>query len=155
MKRLCVVLAVLAPTLTIVLTAVAAPGPQAAKTNAVTLVCKNENKRADLIPQITVDLNEAEGRVTVFYPATSLAYPGKVIETPAITAGPLAATFDSKMIAFDVLDRYNRGFYQRYTLDRLSGVLLDFTSVNGPYDQAPPSDRGIRRYNCKVGKTKF
>lgn len=110
---------------------------QVAKADSITLVCKNKNQRVDLIPRITVDLNEAEGLVTVYYPATSIAYPGKVLETPAVTAGPLAATFDSKAVAFDVGERYNEGFYQRYTLNRLSGELLDFTSVNGPYRPSP------------------
>ncbi len=153
MKTGCARLALLAA---IVAFATLAASAQVTKASTVTLVCNNKIKRADLLPHITIDLSEGEGRVSVHYPATSIAYPGgAVVNTPAKSLGPFPATFDSKTIAFDVRDGYNEGFYQRYTLDRMSGNLLDYTSVKAPFDEAPPDDRVVWHYTCKVGKAKF
>jgi hypothetical protein len=118
-----------------------------------TLVCDN-GLRPDQVPHITVDLNAAERTVTVNYPATSIYYGSLPTETPAHSVGPINAVFDAKTIVFDLRDQ-EPGFFKHFTLDRMTGVLLDYNSVGAPFDNASPNDRAVWSYNCQVGTPKF
>jgi hypothetical protein len=118
-----------------------------------TLICDN-GLRPDQVPHITMDLDEANSTVTVNYPATSIYYDSLLKDTPARSVGPVAAAFDPKSIVFDLRDQ-EPGFYKHFTLDRLTGVLLDYNSVDAPYDKAPATDKGVWSYNCQLGTAKF
>lgn len=114
----------------------------------------NNGLRPDQSPHITVDIDEGKGAVTVNYPATSIYYGSLPTDTPAHSIGPVAAMFDSKTIVFDLRDQ-EPGFYEHFTLDRITGVLLDYNSVHAPFDRASPTDRAVWSYQCEVGTPKF
>ncbi|MGH7024441.1 MAG: hypothetical protein ACREEB_12760 [Caulobacteraceae bacterium] len=122
----------------------------------ITLVCDEEHPRPDLQPHLTIDLNQGEQSVTIYYPATSVYYGGNTgaITTPARTVGPIAATFDARSVNFDRRDG-EPGFYQHYSLDRLTGIMHALNSIHAPFDQAPQSDKVIWTYQCQLAKAKF
>lgn len=120
---------------------------QAAWAAPVTLIC------TPLFNVVTtIDLNEAARTVTInnlasYDPATT---PPSVI--PASSSGPIAAKFDSKMITF-VGPSADPSVHENYTLDRRTGVLLEYRGVNAPYDRA--TLRNVFKRTCHVEKAKF
>jgi hypothetical protein len=121
--------------------------------DAKTLVCNDTY--SNNWPPLTIDLNEAESKIAITSPAwTSTRY--KVPNHwAAFSSGPLPATFDSNTITFDRHDRDSDNFYQHFTINRLSGQLLYYTSINAPLDRARAEDQALFRYKCKVGKARF
>jgi hypothetical protein len=117
----------------------------------ITLLCANIT-RPDF-STLTVDLDEAQGLATVNWPTSSIpngAYPPIIVA--AYSSGPLKAKFDPKSVTFDE----NRGEgYIRYTIDRLTGELLQYQSHGAPWDQVGPNNRVLYRHSCRVGKTQF
>ncbi len=116
-----------------------------------TLVCHNNSRASD--PDITVDLNDAKGTVTINNPAYYV--PGNVF-VPASSAGPFAAKFDARTITFD--QKKDLGGTMRYThnrMDRLTGVFFQYNSDGAPWDQAKPQYRVMYHFTCHVGKAKF
>ncbi len=129
---------------------------QAAMAGPITLVCEN-GLRPDQVPYLTVALDDSKNMVTINYPVTSVSYVANAppVITPAYSAGPLAARFDPTTIVFDRHDRESVGSYQHFTIDRLTAVLMYYSSMYAPFDQAKPTDRVIWRYACQVGKAQF
>jgi hypothetical protein len=128
----------------------------AAMADPTTLVCEN-GLRPDQVPHLTIALDESKGTVTINYPVTSVVYPGSAgpFITPAQSAGPLPAKFDSTSIVFDRHDRESGGFYEHFTIDRVTAVLIDYQSMKAPFDQASSDQKVIWRYTCRVGKAQF
>ena len=129
---------------------------RAAMADPLTLVCEN-GLRPDQVPHLTVALDDSKGTVTINFPVTSVSYPGMAapVITPAYSTGPLAATFDPTTIVIDRHDKDSEGFYQHFTIDRVTAVLMYYSSVNAPFDQAKRDDKFIWRYTCKIGKAQF
>jgi hypothetical protein len=100
----------------------------------------------------TVDLNEAARTVTLHYPAKPVpeTIPPSVI--PASTVGPFGAKFNSKSITF-ISPFGDPTVHENWTLDRMTGVLLEYRGVNAPYDRA--SLRNVFSHTCHVGKKQF
>jgi hypothetical protein len=100
----------------------------------------------------TIDLNEAAGAVTLNYPAKPVpeTVPPSVI--PASTVGPFAAKFNGKSIPF-VSPFGDPTVHENWTLDRLTGVLLEYRGVNAPYDRA--TLRNVFSHTCHVGRKQF
>lgn len=117
-----------------------------------TLVCNNDT-RPDLGP-ISVDLNQAQGTVTENAPARSVPN-GDLppIDMPAASNGPFPAKFDAKTISFD--RKVNDQSYWHITIDRVTGVLLWYSSDFAPWDEATPENRAMFQYSCHVGQTQF
>lgn len=120
---------------------------QAALAAPVTLIC------TPLFNQVTtIDLNEAAHTVTLNNLASyvSVTTPPTVI--PASSTGPIAAKFDSKMITFaQHFAKFDE--YENWTLDRRTGVLLEYRGINAPYDRA--TKRNVFKRTCHVEKAKF
>jgi hypothetical protein len=111
---------------------------------APTLICTGE------LGTFNVDLDEAASTATINSPARPDpdTVPPSVI--PASSAGPFKAAFDAKTVSFDY---QVSTLFLHNTIDRLTGVLLEYRGVNAPYDQA--ALRATHSYTCHVGKAQF
>lgn len=121
-----------------------------------TLICHNDD-RPDF-GQISVILNEAKGTVTINYPARSVPngrFPP--IDVPASSSGPITAKFSSETIDFSQEKALTGTLtqYSRYTIDRLTGVLLAYQSNNAPWERAAAHDRVMWHYTCHKGEKQF
>jgi len=120
---------------------------RAALAAPVTLVCTGG------LGPLTLDLNEAAHTVTMNFPAKPVPETTPPTLIPASSTGPMAAKFDSKMITFVSPVGGGGTVYENWTLDRLTGVLMEYRGVNAPYDRATLRNAWSR--NCHVGKAKF
>ncbi len=107
----------------------------AALADPTTLICDTTSSNAD--GPGTVELNEADGAVTLYGPAfhypTGEHFPGGLM-------GKYAAKFDSKTITFvgpPTMDTGDAG--EKITIDRLTGMFTQNGST----------------WTCHVGKTQF
>ena len=119
-----------------------------------TLVCHNDSRPGD--PDITVDLNDAKGTATINNPAYYMPNGNlSPVFVPASSAGPFAAKFDARTITFDQKIVDGPATYHHHTIDRLTGVLFQYSSVDAPWDRAKPQNRVMYHFTCHVGKAKF
>jgi hypothetical protein len=133
----------------LVVLAVLAASPQAARADTKILVCTHDGIGTPPYgPTYTVELNEAERTATINFSAVTGQWP-----YPAHSRGPLPAVFDTKSITLD--NNNDPGFFMHFSIDRITGVLLNYTSVGAPWDQAGPQNRVIFRFPCEVGRAKF
>jgi hypothetical protein len=109
----------------------------AAMADPTTLVCSS-TRRPDI--ERDVDLNEANGTATV--------------SAEGISWGPSVAKFDSKSVTFGYF-RKDVDVYDHFIIDRLTGVMSDYSSIQAPYDLAGPDNRFIEPFACQVGHAKF
>lgn len=127
--------------------------PQAALAAPVVLVCISDAANG----QMTVDLDAAASTATITYPAGTV--PSRPpVSFPARSIGPLAARFEPRSVTFDNQSTAYAGaptIYEHFTVDRLTGNLLDYYSAYAPWDQAGPRTRAMYHYTCHVGTAQF
>jgi hypothetical protein len=109
----------------------------AAFADPTTLVC-NTGLPLDMGPTI-VDLNEAQGTVTLHLPAL------KNSEIPARTAGPFQATFGPETITFADMSNGEAD----YVINRVSGTVA-LTQFAGDHHVA-----GYANWTCHVAQKQF
>jgi len=114
-----------------------------------TLVCSNDT-RPDLA-QVTVVLEEAKDTAVLNYDASG--------QMPASTKGPFTATYSPQTVTFDDNNEHpdngQWAYYNHYTIDRMTLIFLNYSSMKAPWDQAAPEDKALWHYTCHLGKVQF
>jgi len=133
-----------------------AAGPALAE--PTTLICTGADVQRGTTLPINIDLDEPASAVTINYPAHTDASTTPPTPIAATSDGPLDAIFDPKTVVFN-MQKPGSGAtvmrYSHYTLDRLTGALIQYDSNNAPFDQADPKDKSIYHYSCHLAKAQF
>jgi hypothetical protein len=96
---------------------------------------------------ITLELNEAKRTATIHYPAGTDTFAMPKRYFPAHSEGPIAATFGSKTVTFDIVKSSDGNTtYQHFVLDRVTLAFTFDQGYNAPFDQA--ERRGSYLSNC-------
>ena len=109
----------------------------AASADPTTLTCSG------YASPLTLVLNAGKSVVTVTYSAE------------AGSSSTNAATFDPATITWADRPSANPRAYERWVLDRTTGKLQRYESLNAPYEQADPANRTLDQLDCRVATPKF